>query len=71
MTCAQRAAEFINKTPYDRYPKWRCHRTDAVNRWWVTCWKKPFAITDERYRTDAELIELAKTLGWTPEGETQ
>ncbi|NDC96569.1 hypothetical protein EBZ38_16650 [bacterium] len=62
---ARNAADWINRTPYGVYPMVRCHRTDALDRWWVTIYQSPFSKQDG-YRTDAELIERAKTMGWTP-----
>ena len=62
---AKKAAGWINRTPLGVYPMVRCHRSSVINFWWVTTYQSPFSKQDG-YRTDAELIERAKTMGWTP-----
>lgn len=66
---AKQAADWINQTPLDVYPRVQCHRSLTPERWYVTVYEhKNFF--HGGYDTDAKLIERARAMGWTPEGTT-
>ena len=67
---AKQAADWINRTDFAVYPMVRCHRTDALDRWWVTIYAS-LSSKQDGYRTDAELIDRARAMGWTPEETEQ
>jgi hypothetical protein len=66
---AKQAADWINRTSLNVYPMVRCHPNELVDRWYVSRYASK-SVVRGGYDTDAELIDRAREMGWTPE-ETQ
>ena len=64
---AVQAADWINATPPDVYPKWRCHRYDDASWYVIALADKRILSANDWLVTDAELVACAKAMGWVPE----